>query len=993
MHKYPTFLSPKYLSYLLPNSQSVPGLDNLSQTGEAKGSETTEALTFLCELFELTRYELDNVLYQRNKDREFIDSRTKVLEHFNKQNIQDIKSPNYQTVIGLQDHEGRVVVGPLKETYHSAKNEKPIADIPEFLQGNHVTLFGPSDSNKMSINAMNSYHRVIPNEPKIISELLKGSKNIPKWGVDNEDSNTPIREKFINSGINLNGCLEKKISYIDPKNQEKYNLSEDKIAQPIKRFPGLALPCCFLFYKNYPIPLHLYDFALHFFHNWKNPKALAFYVPKLENEEEARYLKHMLEHAENILKDRHQEYKLGSIRLMIVLENARAVFRVNEIMDELYPYFAGASLGWHDYLASTARLFKEDSNYRIPVKADPNIIVKYIKASHELLNDVVGPRGGIKVGGMYGVIPNNKSIDSFQLSMKGYIRDVIIQMKRGLTGFWVAHPDFVRIGIALVTAWERYINGDKKPLYTLAGSLLSADDYIEVIDFIEGNDLIGLNKNDPGYARSLLVADIKGSNIIANNHPDEIRYNVFQTLQYLTDWLCGNGCVAVPAKIEGTHIRIMDDLATAERSRWEIWHEIYHHRFEREEFIKICFEEMQFIRKNTSDDDKKIQVQWNNTTAKWYPVAFNILLKLILDKNPVEFATEILLPFTLIDIRKSESPWDEALFIDREKFILNRFDEKFVQYFSVCGELEFARAIANLAILDLDVMKSKILSFSEEQVIAAASFHGDIGESKESMDSYATLEQSKVYDYKYNHILIHTGQEYLAKFGFKFIVSAKDKTGQDILTILKERLKNKKQEELENARKAILEITEKRLFKVRNINFIQNKLNKYQTPGLQVCIGVNPGKYQNIFIGNLSNNKDNKVTKNSFFQLASLSKSLGSAFALEYFNNKNISINSSVNSIFKEFTIPFQLRSSVNEKWANEVQIRHLMEHNALNIKYVYGCKDKAPKLKDFLHENDQYEAIDVINKPGKIFSYSGAGFIVLQYLIESIEQKPIDEI
>ena len=126
MHKYPTFLSPKYLSYLLSNSQSVPGLDNLSQTGEAKGSETTEALTFLCELFELTRYELDNVLYQRNKDREFIDSRTKVLEHFNKQNIQDIKSPNYQTVIGLQDHEGRVVVGPLKETYHSAKMKSPL---------------------------------------------------------------------------------------------------------------------------------------------------------------------------------------------------------------------------------------------------------------------------------------------------------------------------------------------------------------------------------------------------------------------------------------------------------------------------------------------------------------------------------------------------------------------------------------------------------------------------------------------------------------------------------------------------------------------------------------------------------------------------------------------------------------------------------------------------------------------------------------------------
>ena len=66
---------------------------------------------------------------------------------------------------------------------------------------------------------------------------------------------------------------------------------------------------------------------------------------------------------------------------------------------------AGASLGWHDYLASMARLMKEDPNYRIPVKADPEIVIKHIKASHELLARVVRPRGGVSIGGMYGVLP------------------------------------------------------------------------------------------------------------------------------------------------------------------------------------------------------------------------------------------------------------------------------------------------------------------------------------------------------------------------------------------------------------------------------------------------------------------------------------------------------------------------------------------------------------------------------------------------------------
>ena len=45
---------------------------------------------------------------------------------------------------------------------------------------------------------------------------------------------------------------------------------------------------------------------------------------------------------------------------------------------------------------------------------------------------------------------------SFELSIIGYIKDVVAQMKRGLDGFWVAHPNFVRIGIALVAAWRRY---------------------------------------------------------------------------------------------------------------------------------------------------------------------------------------------------------------------------------------------------------------------------------------------------------------------------------------------------------------------------------------------------------------------------------------------------------------------------------------------------------------------------------------------------------
>jgi malate synthase len=635
MRHYRKFLSNEITEYFLSKATPVVGVEGLKEIGVCGGLETTEGLNFLCELYTLVSSELDEVLEKRVEDRELLDQ--------------------HCGAIGVKNSKGEIVFGPLNENYLKA-NSNAVAPLPEFLKGPHVTLFGPPDSAKLSINAMNAYHRVLANEPPIVAELLNTQTSVPKWGADDEDSKTPLREDLIDAGINLSRCFDGTIKLEE--NGKNYQLAESHLSQPFKRFPGLALPCSFLFYKNEPMPLHLYDFALHLFANFNNPKALTFYVPKLENEIEARYIKNMVKTAEEMIQKLHPEYVLGTVRLMIVLENPRAIFRANEIMDELYPYFAGASLGWHDYLASTARIFKNDSNYRIPVKADPNIVIKYILASHHLLADVVGPRGGIKVGGMYGVLPITSQINSlsFQITIKGYIKDVITQMKRDLTGFWVAHPDFVRLGLAMVEAWRFYQSGDKTKLHTLVKQLLAPKYHQEILDFIEGEDVKPLDKNDPQYARSLIVADIKESDFIKNNDPAEVRYNVKQTLHYLTDWLAGNGCVALPAVIDGVPVRVMDDLATAERSRWEVWHEIHHARFSIDDFLKIADEEYEAIQK-----DEKI--------VKWYPVAKKLMIQLMTDENPCEFITELLLPFTIEAIRGSEDPWKSVQKIAPNKYI------------------------------------------------------------------------------------------------------------------------------------------------------------------------------------------------------------------------------------------------------------------------------------------------------------------------------------
>lgn len=979
MTAYEEFLSPNLKAHILASAAPYPGVADLVHAGNTGGLENSDSMKFLCELCEELRPELELVLKRRKEDRKFIDERTKSLAVFNRDLKRDFLSGDYKTVMGLEDGEGRIVMGPKTPDYAMPRPEKKIAPIPEWLAGNHVTLFGPPDNAKLSVNAMNAYHRKLKGEPAIVEELLSSLDSLPKWGADDEDSKTPMREDLIAAGVNLSECLDGTISL------DKYKLADDHLSLPIKRFPGLALPCFFLFYKSEAVPLHLYDFAMHFYRNWKNKKALAFYVPKLENEEEARYIRLMMETAEKKIKKLHPEYEMGSIRLMIVLENPRAVFRVHEMMDELYPYFAGASLGWHDYLASTARLFKEDSNYRIPVKADPDIVIKYIKASHDLLADVVGPRGGIKVGGMYGILPASPEISSpsFQITLKGYFRDVITQFKRDLTGFWVAHPDFVRLGLALVSAWKFHKNGDSSKLNLLMTSILEEKYHKEILEFVHGPDIQGLLKSDPMYARKLIVADVKESDYIANNHPDEIRYNVFQSLQYITDWLSGNGCVALPTTVGVVPARVMDDLATAERSRWEVWHEIYHGRFPVQDFIRIAHEELHFIRKDLSDEKKIVQVKWDERTSKWYPVAMNLMLKLMTDKTPVEFATELFLPFTTLSLRQGADPWKTALELDPTKFSLRDDVKRFHYYFEMCGSRTFAEKCSHYVITDLEEIRTVILNLSEDDVLEAAGYHGNIGEGSQTLDAMAKAEQAGVSSSREE--LLRMGALYKEKFGIKFLISAKGKSGPEMLAALEERMNNSRETEWQHARQALFEITKKRIDSHpfnHLFQEIQEARVRRKIPSAQISV-MTSGKVQQLTFGD--------TTRKTWFETASLSKSVASAFAIEYFAKKKISLSSKVNELLSKTDSTFRIPDG------DRVTIEHLMSHKALNLHYVNGvpADRKMPPISEFLSGNREYgyDPVKVVNPPGEKFQYSGGGFIVLEHLIESLEKKSIQEL
>jgi len=655
---------PYYLDYL-----PAALLKELEATGEtvdavpglviAKGLrdafphiETDEALSFTCDLYRDMRDSLNQVLNQRQIDREFMDQCTASYVEANRD--RDYTAADYETAIGKKDAQGRVVIGPLEAACNPSKVE-----IPEFLRGDQVTLFGPPDTAKLAINAMNAVHRKPANEPAIVSELAEAAGQVPRWGADNEDSKTPIMVNFLQACENLKGCFDGTLELHDEARGKTYQLAKDNLSKPIKRIPGLALPDGSHLLDGNPLPLHLFDFALHLWHNRSNPEALVFYIPKLENEEEAAYFKQLIDLAESRIKVVEPGYELGTIKLFIVFENPRAIFRIKEIAKALEPHFLGGSLGWHDFLGSTARLFKNDPRYRIPVKADPNIVINHIRESHRILAQALAPIGAIRIGGMYGVLYEKGNPASYEVSMVGYIRDVTTQLKRDLNGFWVAHPAFVRIGLALVEAWRRGEESVRELVEALVPNPTESD---PLLAFVFGDDLPGLDREDPLYHRAVLAASLETSDVISNDHPDEVRYNIFQAIQYLCDWLSGNGCVALPATMtnaagESIFVRIMDDLATSERSRWELWAEVAHGRVSVEDFRRMLDEELAFIEAGEDLASKRIQVQYQGDAQRWYPIAKRILDQLVTDENPVEFATELLLPFTMDVIRESEHPW------------------------------------------------------------------------------------------------------------------------------------------------------------------------------------------------------------------------------------------------------------------------------------------------------------------------------------------------
>ena len=368
-----------------------------------------------------------------------------------------------------------------------------------------------------------------PVDRKMIINALNSGARV--FMADFEDSNTPTWDNLVDGHINLRDATRRAISYDDPATGKQYRLNE-QVAVIFVRPRGWHLEEWHVRVDGEPMSGSMFDFGLYLFHNAKELLSRGsgpyFYLPKMESHLEARLWNDMFAHAQDRLGIPH-----GSIKATVLIETILAAFEMDEILYELREHSAGLNCGRWDYIFSFIKKFANNPDSILPDRAQVTMTTHFMRSYSKLAIKTCHRRNVHAMGGMSAYIPvksdpvaNDKAIAQVRADKEREASD-------GHDGTWVAHPGLVPIALEVFDRLMPLPNQISKQL----------PDY------------------DPA-AKDLLTVP-EGQITEAG-----LRQNVAVGLGYLEAWLRGIGCVPL--------FNLMEDAATAEISRAQLWQWIHH---------------------------------------------------------------------------------------------------------------------------------------------------------------------------------------------------------------------------------------------------------------------------------------------------------------------------------------------------------------------------------------------------------------------------------
>ena len=387
-----------------------------------------------------------------------------------------------------------------------------VAPIPDEIADRRVEITGPVDR-KMIINALNSGANV--------------------FMADFEDSNSPSWNNCINGQVNLRDAVNRSITFWDEKKNKNYELV-DNPAVLFVRPRGLHLLEKHAIFEGGFVPASLFDFGVYVANNvhqlLENGSSPFFYLPKLEGSNEALLWRDIFYFAENYF-----DIPVGTTKATVLIETLPAVFQMNEILYVLSDHSAGLNCGRWDYMFSYIKNFKHDSRHVLPDRDVVTMSAHFLKSYSKLLVQTCHRRGAHAMGGMAAQIPLKTDADANARALTKVYNDKVREVQAGHDGTWVAHPGLV--GLAR-EVFDEYMPAPNQ-INTHSG-----DDGIEITEA----DLI-MTPSGP-FTEAMLKKNIR------------IGY------AYLRAWLDGVGCVPLN--------NLMEDAATAEISRAQIWQWLHH---------------------------------------------------------------------------------------------------------------------------------------------------------------------------------------------------------------------------------------------------------------------------------------------------------------------------------------------------------------------------------------------------------------------------------
>ena len=401
----------------------------------------------------------------------------------------------------------------LPDTREIRDGDWTVAPVPEDLQQRWVEITGPTDR-KMTINALNS--------------------GADGFMADFEDANAPTWHNMIDGHRNLRDAIDGTITYHDSEGKD-YELA-DNPATLLVRPRGWHLTERHLLVDSEPVSGSLFDFGLYVFHCarrlLRNGTAPYFYLPKMESHLEARLWNDVFGFAQEALGVPH-----GTIKATVLIETLPAAFEMDEILYELREHSAGLNAGRWDYIFSSIKCFPDRPEMVLPDRVDVTMTVPFMRAYTELLAATCHRRGAHAMGGMSALIPSRKGDqEANEKALDGVRKDKEREVSQGYDGTWVAHPDLVPV------AREVFEAG-------LAGA----------------PNQVGRRRDDVNVTAGELLDLAATPGAITEQG---LRTDVNVGFQYVSFWLTGRGAAAINS--------MMEDAATAEISRTQIWQWIHH---------------------------------------------------------------------------------------------------------------------------------------------------------------------------------------------------------------------------------------------------------------------------------------------------------------------------------------------------------------------------------------------------------------------------------